>query len=139
MFLTCSLQSHILAARTVANTLRTSLGPLGMDKMLVSPDGEVTVTNDGATILSMMDVEHQIAKLMVELSKSQDDEVGDGTTGVVGEYVLNMCMLMSDTTHAYTHHYTDKHTHLHTLLYTRTHTPYTPLPSPAHTNMPSQC
>ena len=53
--------------------------------MLVSPDGEVTVTNDGATILSMMDVHHQIAKLMVELSKSQDDEVGDGTTGVVGE------------------------------------------------------
>jgi len=76
-------KSHILAARTVANTLRTSLGPNGMDKMLVSPDGDVTITNDGATILSMMDVEHQIAKLMVELSKSQDDEVGDGTTGVV--------------------------------------------------------
>ena len=52
--------------------------------MLVNPDGEVTITNDGATILSMMDVEHQIAKLLVELSKSQDDEVGDGTTGVVG-------------------------------------------------------
>ena len=139
MFLTCSLQSHILAARTVANTLRTSLGPLGMDKMLVSPDGEVTVTNDGATILSMMDVEHQIAKLMVELSKSQDDEVGDGTTGVVGEYVLNMCMLMSDTTHAHTplhrqaHTYTHKHliahpsgTHYCTL--THTHTVYPPLP-----------
>ena len=56
-----------------------------MDKMLVSPDGEVTISNDGATILGMMDVEHQIAKLMVELSKSQDDEVGDGTTGVVGK------------------------------------------------------
>ena len=54
--------------------------------MMVSPDGEVTVTNDGATILGMMDVQHQIAKLMVELSKSQDDEIGDGTTGVVGEY-----------------------------------------------------
>jgi T-complex protein 1 subunit epsilon len=54
-----------------------------MDKILVSPDGEVTVTNDGATILQMMDVENQIAKLMVELSKSQDDEIGDGTTGVV--------------------------------------------------------
>lgn len=53
--------------------------------MMVDKDGEVTVTNDGATILSMMDVEHQIAKLMVELSKSQDDEIGDGTTGVVGE------------------------------------------------------
>lgn len=52
--------------------------------MMVDRDGEVTVTNDGATILSMMDVDHQIAKLMVELSKSQDDEIGDGTTGVVG-------------------------------------------------------
>ena len=59
-----------------------------MDKMLVSPDGDVTITNDGATILSMMDVEHQIAKLMVELSKSQDDEVGDGTTGVVGKGLM---------------------------------------------------
>ncbi len=58
---------------------------VGMDKMMVSQDGEVTITNDGATILSMMDVEHQIAKLLVELSKSQDDEVGDGTTGVVGK------------------------------------------------------
>lgn len=57
----------------------------GLDKMMVDKDGEVTVTNDGATILSMMDVDHQIAKLMVELSKSQDDEIGDGTTGVVGE------------------------------------------------------
>ncbi len=54
--------------------------------MMVDKDGEVTVTNDGATILSMMDVDHQIAKLMVELSKSQDDEIGDGTTGVVGEF-----------------------------------------------------
>lgn len=53
--------------------------------MMVDRDGEVTVTNDGATILSMMDVDHQIAKLMVELSKSQDDEIGDGTTGVVGK------------------------------------------------------
>jgi T-complex protein 1 subunit epsilon len=51
--------------------------------MMISPDGDVTVTNDGATILKMMDVEHQIAKLMVELSQSQDDEIGDGTTGVV--------------------------------------------------------
>lgn len=51
--------------------------------MMVSPDGEVTVTNDGATILNMMDVENQIGKLMVQLAKSQDDEIGDGTTGVV--------------------------------------------------------
>ena len=59
-----------------------------MDKILVSPDGEPTITNDGATILEMMDVEHQIAKLMVQLSKSQDDEIGDGTTGVVGRNAL---------------------------------------------------
>eukprot|EP00055_Hartaetosiga_balthica_P002760 m.5170 g.5170 ORF g.5170 m.5170 type:complete len:536 (+) comp2352_c0_seq1:46-1653(+) len=76
-------KSHIAAAKTVANTLRTSLGPKGLDKLLVSPDGEVTITNDGATILDKMDVQHEIAKLMVELSKSQDDEIGDGTTGVV--------------------------------------------------------
>ena len=54
-----------------------------MDKMLVSQDGEVTVTNDGATIMKNMDVQHQVAKLMVELSQSQDEEVGDGTTSVV--------------------------------------------------------
>lgn len=76
-------KSHILAAKSISNTLRTSLGPKGLDKMMVSPDGEVTVTNDGATILKLMDVENQIAKLMVELAKSQDDEIGDGTTGVV--------------------------------------------------------
>lgn len=76
-------QSHILAARNVANILRTSLGPTGLDKLLVSSDGDVTVTNDGATILKNMDVDHEIAKLMVQLSQSQDDEIGDGTTGVV--------------------------------------------------------
>ena len=76
-------QSHILAAKTVANTLKTSLGPKGLDKLMVSPDNDVTITNDGATILKMMDVDHQIAKLMVQLSQSQDDEIGDGTTGVV--------------------------------------------------------
>ncbi|KAM3929730.1 T-complex protein 1 subunit epsilon [Leptodactylus fuscus] len=78
-----AIKSHIMAAKAVANTLRTSLGPNGLDKMMVDQDGQVTITNDGATILGMMDVDHQIAKLMVELSKSQDDEIGDGTTGVV--------------------------------------------------------
>lgn len=72
-----------MAARGIASALRTSLGPKGMDKMLVSPDGEVLVTNDGATIVEKMEIEHPIAKLMVELSKSQDNEIGDGTTGVV--------------------------------------------------------
>lgn len=76
-------KSNILAARSVSNILRTSLGPKGMDKMLVSSDGDLTITNDGATILARMDVDHQVAKLLVELSASQDDEVGDGTTGVV--------------------------------------------------------
>lgn len=76
-------KANILAAKTVSNILRSSLGPTGMDKMLVSGDQEVTVTNDGATILEKMEVQHQIGKLMVELSKSQDDEIGDGTTGVV--------------------------------------------------------
>jgi len=78
-----AVKGNILAARTVSNLLRTSLGPKGMDKMLVSPDGDVTITNDGATILQKMEVEHQVARLMVELSQSQDDEIGDGTTGVV--------------------------------------------------------
>ncbi|KAF9036184.1 chaperonin Cpn60/TCP-1 family [Panaeolus papilionaceus] len=78
-----AIKSHILAARTVANIIRTSLGPRGLDKILISPDGDITVTNDGATILGQMEVEHQIAKLLVQLSKSQDDEIGDGTTGVV--------------------------------------------------------
>ncbi|CAI4227886.1 unnamed protein product [Auanema sp. JU1783] len=78
-----ALKTHIMAARSVANTLKTSLGPRGLDKMLVSPDGEVTISNDGATIMEKMDVQHHVAKLMVELSKSQDAEIGDGTTGVV--------------------------------------------------------
>jgi T-complex protein 1 subunit epsilon len=76
-------KANILAGTSISSILRTSLGPKGMDKMLVGPDGDVTVTNDGATILEEMDVQHQIGKLLVELSKSQDDEIGDGTTGVV--------------------------------------------------------
>merc|ERR1712213_190155 len=78
-----AIKSHITAAKSVAHTLRTSLGPKGLDKLMVSSDNDVTVTNDGATILKMMDVDHEIAKLMVQLSQSQDDEIGDGTTGVV--------------------------------------------------------
>ena len=63
-----------------ANSLQ---GPRGLDKILISPDGDITVTNDGATILQQMDISNHVAKLLVELSKSQDDEIGDGTTGVV--------------------------------------------------------
>merc|ERR1712023_57237 len=76
-------KANIAAARQVAASLRTSLGPKGMDKMIVSPDGDVTITNDGATISQRMEIENQIAKIMVQLSNSQDNEVGDGTTGVV--------------------------------------------------------
>ncbi|KAM0752052.1 hypothetical protein T439DRAFT_324148 [Meredithblackwellia eburnea MCA 4105] len=78
-----AIKSHILAARTVSNIVKTSLGPRGLDKILISPDGDITVTNDGATIMGQMQIEHEIAKLLVQLSKSQDDEIGDGTTGVV--------------------------------------------------------
>ncbi|XP_055613989.1 T-complex protein 1 subunit epsilon [Uranotaenia lowii] len=78
-----AIKSHIMAGKSIASTIRTSLGPKGLDKMMVSGDGEVTVTNDGATILKLMDVDHEIGKLMVQLSQSQDDEIGDGTTGVV--------------------------------------------------------
>ena len=78
-----AVKSHIIAARTVANIVRTSLGPRGLDKILLSPDGDITVTNDGATILGQMEISNNVAKLLVQLSKSQDDEIGDGTTGVV--------------------------------------------------------
>ena len=76
-------KSHILAARSVASSIKSSLGPRGLDKILISPDGDITITNDGATILSQMELDNEIAKLLVQLSKSQDDEIGDGTTGVV--------------------------------------------------------
>jgi len=76
-------KSNILAARSISSLMRSSLGPKGMDKMLVSPDGDVTITNDGATIMARMEVTHPVAKLLVELSASQDDEIGDGTTSVV--------------------------------------------------------
>jgi len=76
-------KSNILAAKAVAESIRSSMGPKGMDKMVVGPDGDVIVTNDGATILEKMDVQHHIAKLLVDLSRSQDSEIGDGTTGVV--------------------------------------------------------
>lgn len=63
--------------------MKTSLGPKGLDKILISPDGDITITNDGATILKKIQIEHEVAKLLVDLSQSQDDEIGDGTTGVV--------------------------------------------------------
>ncbi|KAL6734157.1 hypothetical protein Aduo_004728 [Ancylostoma duodenale] len=75
--------SNIVAAKAVADAVRTSLGPRGMDKMIQSGNGDVTITNDGATILNQMSVVHPTAKMLVELSKAQDIEAGDGTTTVV--------------------------------------------------------
>lgn len=76
-------QSNINAAKAVSDAIRTSLGPRGMDKMIQSGNGEVTITNDGATILKQMNVIHPAAKMLVELSRAQDVEAGDGTTSVV--------------------------------------------------------
>src|ERR687884_873761 len=76
-------RNNITAAKTIAEILRTSLGPRGMDKMLVNNIGDVTITNDGATILKEIDVQHPAAKMMVEISKATDNEVGDGTTSTV--------------------------------------------------------
>lgn len=73
-------RNNILAAKTIAEAVRSSLGPRGMDKMLVDQFGDVTITNDGATILKEIDVQHPAAKMMVEVAKTQDEETGDGTT-----------------------------------------------------------
>ena len=76
-------QNNIAAAKLVAELVRSSLGPRGLDKMLVVSLGDVTITNDGATILKEIDVQHPAAKMMVEISKTMDNEVGDGTTSSV--------------------------------------------------------
>jgi len=75
-------RKNILAAKAIAEAVRTTLGPKGMDKMLISGE-EATITNDGATILREMDIEHPVAKMIVEVAKAQDDEIGDGTTTAV--------------------------------------------------------
>ncbi len=78
-----ALRANIMAARTLAEVLKTSLGPRGLDKMLVDSFGDITVTNDGATIVKEMEVQHPAAKLLVEVAKAVDAEVGDGTTSAV--------------------------------------------------------
>ena len=78
-----ALRANIMAARALAEVLKTSLGPRGLDKMLVDSFGDITVTNDGATIVKEMEVQHPAAKLLVEVAKAQDAEVGDGTTSAV--------------------------------------------------------
>src|SRR5574339_527214 len=91
-------KNNITAAKLIAEIVHTSLGPRGMDKMLVDSLGDVTITNDGATILKEIDVQHPAAKMLVEISKTTDNEVGDGTTSAVvlagallenAEYLLN--------------------------------------------------
>ncbi|KAK2981453.1 hypothetical protein RJ640_017475 [Escallonia rubra] len=74
---------NVMACQAVSNIVKSSLGPVGLDKMLVDDIGDVTITNDGATILKMLEVEHPAAKVLVELAELQDREVGDGTTSVV--------------------------------------------------------
>jgi len=76
-------RNNIMAARTIAEAVKSALGPKGMDKMLVDSFGDATITSDGRTILDKMDIEHPAAKMMVEVAKTQDAEVGDGTTTVV--------------------------------------------------------
>jgi len=95
--------ANIQAAQIVAQAIKTSLGPKGMDKMLVDSFGDVTITNDGAIMLKEMDIQHPAAKMMVEISKTQDDEVGDGTTTVVvlaGELLGKAVELMEKKVHA---------------------------------------
>lgn len=76
-------RANIMAAKAVAETVRTTLGPKGMDKMLVDNLGDIVITNDGVTILEEMNVEHPAAKMIVEVAKTQEDEIGDGTTTAV--------------------------------------------------------
>jgi thermosome len=97
-----ALHANITAALVVAESIRSSLGPKGMDKMLVDGFGDVTISNDGATILDEMDVQHPAAKMMVEVAKTQDDEVGDGTTSAVvmaGELLSKAQNLMDKDVH----------------------------------------
>jgi len=94
--------ANITAALVVAESVRSSLGPKGMDKMLVDGFGDVTISNDGATILDEMDVQHPVAKMLVEVAKTQDDEVGDGTTSAVvlaGELLSKAQTLMDKDVH----------------------------------------
>ncbi len=97
--------TNIAVAYAVASAIRTTLGPKGMDKMLVSDMGDIVITNDGATILKEMNVEHPAAKIMVEIAKTQDKEVGDGTTTSVmlaGEMLKRAGDLLDQNIHAST-------------------------------------
>ncbi|KAK1163035.1 T-complex protein 1 subunit alpha-like isoform X1 [Acipenser oxyrinchus oxyrinchus] len=93
---------NVMAAASIANIVKSSLGPVGLDKMLVDDIGDVTITNDGATILSLLEVDHPAAKVLCELAQLQDKEVGDGTTSVVilaAELLKNADELVSQKIH----------------------------------------
>ena len=95
-------RNNIMAARIIAEAIRTTLGPRGMDKMLIDSLGDITITNDGATILDEIEVEHPAAKMMVEVAKTQDDMVGDGTTTAVvisGELLKKAEELLDQNVH----------------------------------------
>ena len=94
--------NNIMAAKVIAEVLRTTLGPRGMDKMLIDGLGDITITNDGASILDEIDVQHPAAKMMVEVAKTQDDMVGDGTTTAVilaGELLRKAEELLAQNIH----------------------------------------
>ncbi|RJS78333.1 thermosome subunit [Candidatus Bathyarchaeota archaeon] len=95
-------RNNIMAAKIIAETIKTTLGPRGMDKMLVSSFGDVSITNDGATIMKELDVQHPAAKMLVEVAKAQDNEVGDGTTTAVvlaGELLAKAENLLDQNIH----------------------------------------
>ncbi len=95
-------RTNIMAARVVAETVRTTLGPKGMDKMLVDSLGDITITNDGVTILEEMEIAHPAAKMLVEVAKTQEEEVGDGTTTAVviaGELLKQASELLDQEIH----------------------------------------
>src|SRR5216683_4579798 len=95
-------RSNIMAAKIVAEIVRSTIGPRGMDKMLVAGMGDIVITNDGATIMKEMDVQNPAAKMIVEISKTQDSEVGDGTTTAVvlaGELLAGAETLLDKNIH----------------------------------------
>jgi thermosome len=97
-----ALGFNITAAKAIADAVRTTLGPKGMDKMLVNPVGDMVITNDGATILREMDIKHPAAKMMVEIARTQEDKAGDGTTSAVvlaGELLNKAKTLVDQNVH----------------------------------------
>ena len=95
-------RSNLMAAQIISEVLKSTLGPRGMDKMLIDSLGDITITNDGATVLAEIDVQHPAAKMIIEVAKTQDDEVGDGTTTSVilaGELLKKAQELLDEGIH----------------------------------------